>query len=219
MKLYSYDTDRFDFRKLLLDHFECSDLQNLHKEKEAWVPKEELTFSEESSTEFHKRFYEKLREPWHEFVDLYKSFMQEQISSHVCGDCNFLFQALPSFRVHLPHEKAIHKVHFDSDDDHRHPPGELNVFLPLTDCLENNTLWAESSPGKGDFKPMLLSYGEYAIWNGNECAHYNKSNTEELSRVSLDFRLLPRSKYDPDYKRESYTSSTKFLLGQYYDEL
>lgn len=219
MKIYTYDTTKFDFRKLLLEHFECDDLQKLHDRHSDWLPKEELSFSEESSTKFHKSFYEKLREPWSEFVKLYRSFIAEQISSHVCGDCDFIFQKLPSFRVHLPDEKAIHKVHYDSDEDHRHPLGELNVFLPMTKCLPNNTLWAESEPGKGDFSPMLLSYGEYAIWNGNECAHYNESNTEEKTRVSLDFRLMPTDRYDPNYSRESYTSTTKFLLGDYYDKL
>ena len=219
MKIYEYDTSRFDFRKLLLEQFKCSDLQKLHEVHSDWVPEKALTFSEESSTKFHKNFYEKLRDPWTEFVKLYRSFIGEQIGSHVCEDCNFIFQSLPSFRVHLPNEKAIHKVHFDSDDDHRHPPGELNVFLPMTNCLPNNTLWAESEPGKGDFSPMLLSYGQYAVWNGNECAHYNKSNTEELTRVSLDFRLMPTNKYDPSYDRTSYTSTTKFHLGQYYDKL
>ena len=61
MKIYTYDTTNFDFRKLLLDHFECSDLQRLHEAYSEWVPKEELTFSEESSTQFHKNFYDKLR--------------------------------------------------------------------------------------------------------------------------------------------------------------
>ena len=219
MKIYEYDTSRFDFRKLLLDHFGCSDLKNLHESHNEWVPKEKLIFSEESSTKFHKSFYNKLREPWTDFVELYRSFIGEEVTSHVCGDCKFIFQTLPSFRVHLPNEKAIHKVHFDSDEDHRHPPGELNVFLPMTECLPENTLWAESSPGKGDFSPMLLSYGQYAIWNGNECAHYNKSNTKQLTRASFDFRLMPMSMYDPNYARTSYTSTTKFLLGQYYDKL
>ena len=219
MKLFTYDTSVFDFRKLLLDNFECSDLQNLHKQYNTWLPEEELSFSEESSTKFHEKFYEKLREPWNEFIDLYHSFIREHVSANVREGRSLLFQTLPSFRVHLPNEKAIHKVHYDGDEDHRHPPGEINVFLPMTDCLPNNTIWAESSPGKSDFSPMLLSYGEYAVWNGNECAHYNKSNTEELTRVSFDFRLLPKSKYDPNYKKTSYTSSTKFVIGEYYDEL
>ena len=219
MKIYTYDTTIFDFRKLLLEHFECSDLQKLHESHCDWVPKKELTFSEESKTLFHKNFYEKLSKPWSDFIELYRSFVEKQIASHVGGESKFIFQALPSFRLHLPNEKAIHKVHFDSDEDHRHPPGEKNVFLPMTDCLPNNTLWAESSPGKCDFSPMLLSYGEYAVWDGNKCAHYNKSNTEKLTRVSFDFRLLAKSDYDPTYERTSYTSSTKFILGEYYDEL
>ena len=219
MKIHSYDTDRFDFRKLLLRHFNCLDLQQIHKSHSDWVPQEELSFSEESSTKFHTNFYDKLREPWTEFIELYRSFIGEKIMSSVDEDRNFLFQALPSFRVHLPGEKAIHKVHFDSDEDHRHPLGELNVFLPMTDCLPNNTLWAESSPGKEDFAPMLLSYGQYAVWNGNECSHYNKNNIEDLTRVSFDFRLMPRDKYNPNYNKTSYTSTTNFRLGHYYDEL
>jgi len=218
MKVFKYDTEKYNFRSLLEKHYGHPDLETLHEKHSSWVPKERMEFIHESSTDFHKNFYEKLNSPWEEFIALYKKFVKEEVSKNL--DCeDFLFQYLPSFRIHMPNHKVIHKPHFDSDEDHRHPDGEMNVYLPLTDCLPTNTIWAESSPGKEDFAPMLLKFGEYAIWNGNKCKHFNKENLDGKCRVSFDFRVLPREKYDPEKALASRTSGKNFVIGDYYEEL
>lgn len=218
MKIYQYDTNKYNFAFLLRQHFDCVDLAELHRTHFYWLPKKELSFLEESSTKFHGSFYSKLRSPWVEFIKVYKEFITDEISKQLEFE-DFLFQYLPSFRIHLPRQKVIHKTHYDSDVDHRHPEGEINIFLPLTDCLTTNTIWAESKPGKGDYSPMMLKYGEYAIWNGNKCSHSNKDNEEDKCRVSLDFRVLERSKYDEEAALSSVTSGKRFIIGEYYEEL
>ena len=131
----------------------------------------------------------------------------------------FHYQKWPSFRVHIPSDQAIHTWHCDGDPLHKHPPGEINFFLPLTKCYGTNTIWVESEPWKLDFKPIELDYGEYHMFNGNQCLHGNKPNKTNLTRVSFDFRIMPVSKYDPTWNVDSPTSHTKFIVGEYYKEL
>jgi len=107
----------------------------------------------------------------------------------------------------------------DGDPLHKHPPGEINFFLPLTKCYGTNTMWVESEPWKLDFKPIELDYGEYFMFNGNQCHHGNKPNKTNLTRISFDFRIMPVSKYDPTWNVDSPTSHTKFVVGEYYKEL
>ena len=77
----------------------------------------------------------------------------------------------------------------------------------------------ESEPWKLDFKPIELDYGEYHMFNGNQCLHGNKPNKTNLTRVSFDFRIMPVSKYDSTWNVDSPTSHTKFVIGEYYKEL
>ena len=42
--------------------------------------------------------------------------------------------------------------------------------------FDTNSIWRESSPEKGDFKPFDLKVGEIIYWNGNTCIHGNKIN-------------------------------------------
>ena len=215
MKIYNYDVNEYNFVKLLSDHFN-GDLSKMHVLHPDWLPEGKLDFDRESVTKFHEHFYEKLNSPWTELITTYKRFVREVVAKQLNYD-DYVFQYLPSFRVHLPGQKVIHKTHYDSDKDHRHPEGEINIFLPLTDCLPNNTIWAESEPGKADYSPMMLKVGEYAIWNGNKCSHMNKENSEDYARVSLDFRILHADKYHPEKSQSSLTSGKKFIIGEYYE--
>ena len=86
---------------------------------------------------------------------------------------------------------AVVKKHYDSDDEHRHPKGEINFIIALTDMYDSNSIWYESYPRLGDFKAMDLKAGDVLCFNGNLCEHYNKINKTGKTRVSMDFRILP----------------------------
>ena len=72
-----------------------------------------------------------------------------------------------------------------------HWRGEVNFWLPVTSVFGSNTLWLESEPGAGDFRPMELSAGELLRFNGYECRHYTMPNETAASRVSFDWRAIP----------------------------
>ena len=53
---------------------------------------------------------------------------------------------------------------------------EINFCLAITKMENTTAIWAETSPGKKDFSPMEIDYGEYFNFNGNKCTHGNKIN-------------------------------------------
>jgi hypothetical protein len=148
-----------------------------------------------------------------ELEESFKQFIKNEVAPLFQED--ILHQYMPSFRVHLPGDKAIHKWHYDSDEDHKHPSWEINFQIPLTDTYETQSIWIESVPGLRDFNPMNMKVGQYAIFDGNRCMHGNKENETNLTRVSFDFRVIPSSRYENNTK-ESVTTSKKFIEGEYY---
>ena len=63
----------------------------------------------------------------------------------------------------------------------------------MTRVWNTNTLWLESAPGKGDFQPQELDYGQLLKFDGYECRHYTIDNDSPgtTCRVSFDFRVVP----------------------------
>ena len=82
-------------------------------------------------------------------------------------------------------------------------------------------MWIESEPFKLDFKPLEGDYGNFWTNEGNICIHGNKPNLTNITRMSFDFRVIPLSKYDPEYGKgvESLSNANKFVVGSYYKEL
>ena len=37
--------------------------------------------------------------------------------------------------------------------------------MPMTSGYDTNTIWHESEPGKQDFKPMTVEYGDIVEWD------------------------------------------------------
>merc|ERR1712014_437767 len=108
------------------------------------------------------------------------------------GDPNgVVFQCPPTLRVVLPSARATGKLHKDSDYP-GHEASEINFWLPLTQVWGNNTLQLESAPDQGDFHPLELGYGEFVRFNGAYCRHHTLPNATDSTRVSLDFRVIPR---------------------------
>ena len=123
-----------------------------------------------------------------------------------------VFQSFPCLRVLRPGEFSI-GPHCDAQ--YNLPDGNLNVWLPLTDASDTNSLYLESKPGKEDFHPLNLSYGEYATFYGQQCVHFAVENLTEDTRVSLDFRLVPGCCYDESAASE-LAMDGKPALGSYY---
>jgi ectoine hydroxylase-related dioxygenase (phytanoyl-CoA dioxygenase family) len=212
--IHSYDIEKYPFKELIEQLYEVAKLEKLHELRPELLPNEKLKFENEASTKFHKIFYDKLNNKWESFIRTYKNFIKNEISSFIKEP--FVYQYLPSYRVQIPNDQAVHKWHFDSDQDHKHPDGEINFCIAITKMKDTTAIWSETEPGKKDFFPMEINYGQFFKFNGNKCTHGNKINTSDDVRISLDFRILPKSKYVKIYSKESVTSKKKFLIGEYY---
>ena len=213
MKKYKYNTEKYKFRELVMSVYNIDHLELIHKSRSDLLPNEKLKFSTESRTLFHRVFYEKMNSEWVEFENAYKNFIKNEIA--VLFDEEIIYQYMPSFRIHLPRDQAIHKWHYDSDPLHRHPDWEINCQIALTEMYDTQATWVEPIPGLKDFVPMNMNYGEFYLFNGNKCTHGNKINETDKTRVSFDFRIMPLSRY-VDVKRESVTANKKFTIGEYY---
>lgn len=212
-KVLKYDLSKYNFIEQVTNLFNHP-LNNLHN----IAQNEYSLFTEigkDSNTEFHQMFYSKLNTGWDDIYDTYKKFVSNVVLPYLNLD-EALYQVFPTFRVQLPNNVAVVQKHYDSDSEHKHPKGEINFIVALTDMFESNAVWIESEPRMEDYHPMELKTGEFVCFNGNRCDHFNQVNKTGKTRVSFDFRILPLDKYNPNYNAITATKKTKFCEGGYY---
>ena len=147
------------------------------------------------STFYIKKWYCGTRAPaktGKDFDDAYIDFVRSVVLPHINDPQGIVFQRRPTFRCHVAHGgEATGKVHNDSQ--YGHSRKELNFWLPLTRTAGTNSLFCESSPGAKDYAPFELHYGQCQRFWGAQCVHYTEANDTDFTRVSLDFRVLPRA--------------------------
>lgn len=208
---FYFGENNFDFTKVVSDLFGIEKLEELHLTKKQEY-NEIFKIGFDSSTEFHKQFYDKYREGWPEMIALYERFIKQFIAPHI--KCDFAYQSFPTFRVHLPENVAVGEYHKDADFGH--PYGEINYILPMTNSEHTASVWVESGVNKGDFKPVSIQRGNVVRFFGNSLTHGNKINKTGKTRVSMDFRILPLIYYNENNWSESITRKSKFVIGEYY---
>jgi hypothetical protein len=207
-----YDTSKYDFVSPIKNLFGVENLEDLHEQHD-----ELFKISADSCTSFHQRFYDKYRAGWNEMVELYDSFVRDEVApGWASWKEPLLYQKFPTFRVHLRNNLAVGAFH--NDAEFGHPLGEVNYIIPLTNSDGNASVWVESLPRKADFEPMRLRVGECIAFNGNQLTHGNKVNDTGQARVSMDFRVLPISLY-AESSSVSMTLKKKFVEGEYYKRL
>ena len=172
----------------------------------------------DSHTKLHKKFYKKLDDGWDKLKKIYDNFAIEVLLPYL-GLNEALLQVFPNFRIQFPENKAITTPHYDSDDLHHHPYGEVNFIFALTDMFDTNTIWTEKTCRKKDFIPLEQKAGECMSFGGNTHTHFNKLNTTGVTRVSFDFRILPLNYYDENTKLKSVTTKVKYVEGGYYKRI
>lgn len=223
MKIIKFDKVKYPFDKMVSDLYDYPLNQlndNLNKNK--WVNYTKFTeenVGKDSDSIWHKTFYNKLRGGWPEFINLYKSFVSEVLGPLFNEEKELIYQKTPSFRVNQPNGKAIYIAHCDGDENHNHPKGEINIFMPLTKAFGNNSMYVESIPGLADYQSVDLEFGEILMFYGNRLRHFNKTNDTGITRCSFDFRIIPPVNYEHNYDLGSAIMKTKFIVGGYYNIL
>lgn len=193
-----YDTARYPFTRLAEAHL--GDLTTLHDET---IPR--LQPGAER-TPFHAQLYA----IGDAFLSLYRGFVREllDVEAPLC-----LYQAIPSFRVHLPGNVATGSFHRDSDFGHSKQ--SLNYIVPLTPMAQSSSVWIESAPGAADYAAVQLTPGRLLRFHGACLSHGSYPNQTGRTRVSFDFRILPKAAYKDEGKKSAQLG-VSLTLGEYY---
>lgn len=217
MNKIQYPTKKYDFGSLIENWFQLpadgTSLYKLHHLKKYEV----FSREKDQSSDWHKIFYKKIREDA-AFFNTYENFLCDIIKPRYNNE-EIVYQRIPTFRVHLAGNLAVGEYHKDKQyrkKEWAEAVKETNYFLPFTDTNQSNTIWSESKEDKGDFSPMILKYGECMEWDGSNLTHGNKVNDSDQTRVSVDFRVMPRSVY-VDSEGTSINTKIAFKIGGYYE--
>ena len=214
MKIYKYNKASFSFQEYFRNLYGLEDLSQIHNIHESSIV---FDMSNNSDTLLHKMFYTDMKNEGSEFIKLYNNFINTYVRESL--GFNFIYQKLPTLRLHFDNNWATPEFHVDTQDGYFHPHGEINFIVPMTECFGNNSVWIESEPSKGDYHPVKMEPGDLLSFSGGTHKHGIKMNDTSKSRISFDFRIMPLSKYDPTFSKSSATRSTKFIIGEYYKEL
>lgn len=125
-----------------------------------------------------------------EYERLAREVVCPYLKTRIGGEApmTFYYQYPPTLRLQPGPSEQFRRVHRDAE--YGHQEGEINFWMPLTDYSRTGTtLWLESSPGAGDFRPMEVEYGAVVVFHGTLCRHSVPPNASACTRVSVDFRV------------------------------
>lgn len=214
MKIYKFDTKKYDFRSIIEDYFETKKLEDIYDS--------DLKFENSYdclNTKYHQIYESKIITD-KKFLMLYNKFIKEYISN--IFNFNILFEKIPLIRIHQKNNISVFDYHIDST--YLTPDGvydiykqEINFWMPLTKAYNTNSLWIESCPGKKDYSPVTLDYGEIMQFDGANLYHGTEINKTNQTRVSLDFRVLPKKIFIEN--KNKLSKNAIITLTNYYDEI
>lgn len=219
---FNFDIQKFCFKEIFLNHFNSiniNSLDTLHLDlPSSLLPKNIVTAQNDQAQNIYEFLYKidegynlKTKKKSGDFLKAYNYFIKF-IKDEIIKE-DIIFQKKPTLRVHFPENKSVGEFHRDSE--YNHPHEEINVWVPITDTKNSNSIWIESDYGKNDFMPQNINYGSFIIFDS--CLkHGNKINKEKNSRLSFDFRIIPKSKWKGNSQKCSNDQKIKFKINDYY---
>jgi hypothetical protein len=214
-RIVSYDTGRYPFRELIAECLGVTtkELSALHRD-----PRAEETKGRRGKMPFFQRAWQLSRgsEPRAKFEALLHKFIAEVAAPNMgagVGTKGVAYQRRATFRV-IPPGPAMGVPHVDAE--YHHPPSEVNWWIPVTKVWGTNTLHVESAPGRGDFAPVELEYGQALRFFGNCCHHYTVANATDATRVSFDVRVVPLEHHIGKEWRDALGRECIYRVGAYY---
>ncbi len=212
MRKINYSIEKYPFASIISEILDTTDLSKIHKENH-FKGYNLFKREEDQSTQYHKLYYDNFKKY---LLKIYDDFILNEILPLYGED--IVYQKIPTFRLHFPGNIAVGEYHKDKwyrDKEWHEEVKELNYFLPFTKAYGTNTIWVESEEDKGDYSPILSQYGECVQWDGSNLKHGNKTNKSKDTRISVDFRVIPYSKYKPS-NHGSINTKVEFAIGGYY---
>lgn len=172
MKIYQYDTNKFDFKREIEFLFKLNDLSSINENKD-----------------LQKLYNEYLKS--NSFLNIYVQFINEYIKP-LYNNVPIAYQTTPVGRIAYKNKlnmDVFHKDKWYRQNTEYYDLQIYNIFLPFTDAFESNTIWTESIEDKRDFYPLNCNYGQFVHWDGANLLHGNVYNKTNKTRISIDFRI------------------------------
>ena len=217
---FNYEKQKYRFVPIIEEWFSLNSMLPVNGITKLHEIKEYEHFERENdhSTIWHQIFYDMIRKD-NLFNDTYIRFLKNVIKPRYGEE--IVYQKIPTFRVHLPGNVSVGEFHKDKhyrNVEWAEKVKETNYYVPLTKAYGTNTIWAETEEDKGDFKPFNSDYGECIEWNASNLTHGNKDNVTKNTRLSFDFRVIPKSRYI-DSSHLTINTKIPFGIGGYYEVL
>jgi len=216
-----YNVKQFNFYKYFYELLKTfgEELDLLHRYlPKTLMPNEIVTVKNDQDLPVYKTLYKiddgyDLKNPKKNsgFLNVFNEFVLN-LSKDVFKE-DLIYQRRPTLRVNFPNNKAVGGWH--RDREYSHPLEEINVWVPITKAVNTNAIWIESEFDKNDFKPIEVDYGQFIIFDSG-LKHGNKLNVESKTRISFDFRVIPRSIYSENFMKSSVDTKMRFKVGDYY---
>ena len=208
----SFDTKKFPFNdiitKMLAIDKSKQSLEELHKIEDYGL----FVREKDQSTIWHKKYYALYKDSFYPvYIELVKTLKDG------FGYKSLIYQKIPTFRVQLANGNvAVGEWH--KDKAYNHGISEVNFWMPFVDTNEQNTIWMETKEDQGDYRPYTVRYGEILVFNGANLVHGNQHNDSNITRVSVDFRLVDPLKFIPN-SAGSINMNTQFDIGGYFEKM
>lgn len=200
--------EEFNFVEEVSRIFDIDDLSRIHELVPGTVV---LSQPQDQKTVLHRRFYDNMAG----FLEIYEKLIHQWIPG-IMEEDDLIYQAVPTFRVHLPGSVAVGDFHKDSD--YAHSREEINFWVPLTEAFGTNSIWIETKEDLADYRAVSVRPGEAFRFPGGILRHGNHRNETEVSRVSFDFRVVKRELFNPTGSH-SASAGVEMKIGGYYKEL
>jgi hypothetical protein len=220
---FDYDSSVFNFHQLFQDFADpdSKGLNNLHNYiGKEFLPTSTISVDNDQRQDIYEVLYAidkgynlDLDTPKRgQFLTLFDDFVHH-IAKNVFKE-DLVYQNRPTLRVSFPGNKAVGDWH--RDREYNHPLEEVNIWVPITIASNTNTIWIESSFDKEDYSPVNIDIGKFLIFDSG-LKHGNVINDENQTRISFDFRVIPKSIYKTsDAESSSYSQGINFKVGEYY---
>jgi hypothetical protein len=237
---YNYDNKLFDFCSLIYEIYNHKysfdgELSQLHSilNRFSDSQKTELIKIPQIGVNDRKSIF--IRD-YYDFVDTdsrfqeqYKQFIITYIKPLFPNESLVLYQTTPNIRISFPQSTAIgfrstdpsaDIIGLHSDSEFGHSEHEMNFVIPITNMFYTNSIYFEKyidSPDTfNDYENLLLKKNEFFRCYFNRLRHYNRINETGKTRISIDFRIIPYSKYNDSIANTSISSHKQLKLGEYF---
>jgi hypothetical protein len=161
-----------------------------------------------------------------DFEHIYFDFIKSQVKPFFPNETNLVVQKTPNIRISFPELTAIgqHKELSDDDvigihcdSDFGHSKEEINFIIPITEMFDTNSIYYEPELNANvpcsEYCNLNISPDHFFMGYFNKLKHYNKINKTGKTRISLDFRIIPYSKYMENLE---FFKGTKFEISNYF---